>query len=441
MTKFRLPALFIVYAMTLSLANARGMTSETEHKVAPADKRANADASVRSAPPTNSSAKGLSSKMSPKTLEQAYKSYDQALYGTTLNLIEKSCTSDYAASLLQAKTAESIDCFVAAYFTRTGDLAPDKSTAAMWRGYALFASRKYTQAQVELENAIRINPKNALAHAFLGCTLCFLDEVDKGISEIKKAQSLDPTPGAYDEWMAVGYAGAGESKKAEASYDSVIARNPNIARLYLMRADFLDQAGKFPASKADYDHAIKLSPQSQYAYFRRARLLVEKKMYAQAIPDAIKGMDLEKVEQYGSKSRRLLAICYEKTGQTQKAIDTWKPFVAHCAHDQFLSGTDKLALFSLIEDCEKLHDLKSARTYVDWVCRFEKRGTEGIAKRAKIAFELGDNSTALHDYCTLISADSTNPQWFAERAKVYEKLGKPEQAKSDLVRAKALNDD
>jgi tetratricopeptide (TPR) repeat protein len=424
MTKFRLLALFIVQAMTLSSAFAKGATPKT----APA-------------PPRVSPAKNSSVKISQSALDQADKAYDQALYGTTLKLIEKSSASDYAASLLEAKTLEAIDCFSAAHYTRTADLAPDKSTASMWRGYALFASRKYLPAQAELANAIRINPKNALAHAFYGCALCYADELDKGMAEIKKAQELDPKPGAWDELTAVGYIGAGESKKAEACYDKVVARNPNSARFYIMRADFLDEAGRFPASKADYDHAIKLSPQSQYAYFMRARLLSEKKLYAQSIPDAIKGIDLEKIEEIGTKSRRLLALAYEKTGQIQKAIEMWKPYVAHCAHDRMLSGTDKLALFSLVEDCEKLHDYKSAKTYVNWVCRLEPRSTEAIAKRAKIAHELGDDATALRDYCALILADATNPQWFAERAKVYEKLGKPDLAKADLVRSKALADD
>ncbi|MBS2001682.1 MAG: tetratricopeptide repeat protein [Cyanobacteria bacterium SZAS LIN-5] len=381
---------------------------------------------------------GLAADASNVNLDEANKAYDQALYGTTLKLVQKISDKNYEASLLEAKTREVTDCYSSVLFNRTAALAPDKSTAAMWRGYALFVSRKYIPAQTELETAIRLNPKNALAHAFLGCCYCYMDELDKGMAEIETAKKIDPTPDAYDLWTAVGYVGAGESKKAEVFYNKVVAKNPNSARVFIMRADFLDEAGKFPASKADYDHAIKLSPRSQYAHFRRARLLSEKKLYAQAIPDAIKGAELEKIADFGKKSMRLLALAYEKTGQTQKAIEVWKPYLADCEHARRLSGSDHLALFSLIEDCEKVHDYKSAKTYVDWVCRIDSRSTEAVAKRARIAFELNDYNSALRDYTMLISSDPTNAQWFVERAKVYEKLGKPDLAKTDLGRSKAL---
>lgn len=379
-------------------------------------------------------------KASAPKLEQAVKAYDQALYGTTLKLIGQSYQTDYAASLLEARVYESFDGYSAGYYNHTAELAPDPSTAAMWRGYALFLSRKYVPAQNQLKTAIQLNPKNALAHAYLGCALCYVDELDRGMAEIKKAQTLDPTPNAYDQCTAVGYVGAGESKKAEIFYDKVVAKNPNSARIYIMRADFLDEAGKFPAALADYNHAVKLSPQSQYAYFRRAHLLAGKKMYAEAIPDAIKGSELEKVEEFGKKSKRILAVAYEKTGQTQKTIDVLKPYVAHCEFDRRLSGTDKLALFSLIEACEKVHDYKAAKVYVDWVCRIEPKSTEARAKRARISFELNDCAAALRDYSELISIDPSSPQWYSERAKVYEKLGKTDQAKADLVRSKSLEE-
>ncbi|CAN5126206.1 hypothetical protein BH10CYA1_BH10CYA1_35690 [soil metagenome] len=383
---------------------------------------------------------GAFAKGASPQLEQASRAYDQALYGTTLKLIGKTSEKDYAASLLEARTHEAFDSYVSALYGHTADLAPDQSTAAMWRGYALFLSRKYVPAQAQLAAAIRLNPKNALAHAYLGCSLCYVDELERGMSEIKKAQALDPTPGAYDQCTAVGYVGAGESKRAQTFYDKVVAKNPNSARIYIMRADFLDEAGKFPAALADYSHAVTLSPQSQYAYFRRAHLLAEKKMYLAVIPDAIKGCDLEKFDEFGKKSRRLLALAYEKTGQSQKEIDVLKLYVAHCENEGRLSGTDKLALFSLIEACEKVHDYKTAKVYVNWVCRIEPRSTEAVAKRARIAFELNDYAAALRDYSALIRLDSTNSQWFSERAKVYEKLGKTDQAKADLAKSKWLDD-
>ncbi len=383
---------------------------------------------------------GAFAKSTAPPLEQATKAYDQALYGTTLKLIGKSSDKNYAASLLEARTHEAYDGYASDYYTHTADLAPDPSSAAMWRGYGLFLARKYLPAQTQLTTAIRLNPNNALAHAYLGCSLCYVDELERGMAEIKKAQTLDPTPNAYDQCTAVGYVGAGESKKAETFYDKVVAKNPNSARIYIMRADFLDEAGKFPAALADYSRAIKLSPQSQYAYFRRAHLLSGKKMYKEAIPDAIKGSNLENVEEFGKKSKRILALAYEKTGQTQKMIEVLKPYVAHCEFDRRLSGTDKLAIFSLVEACEKMHDYKAAKVYVDWVCRIEPKSTEAAAKRARIAFELNDFAAALRDYSALISVDPSNSQWFIERAKVYEKLGKADQAKADLAKAKLLDD-
>ena len=92
---------------------------------------------------------GALAKGASPPLEQASKAYDQALYGTTLKLIGKTSEKDYAASLLEARTHEAYDGYASALYSHTADLAPDQSTAAMWRGYGLFLARKYVPAQAQ----------------------------------------------------------------------------------------------------------------------------------------------------------------------------------------------------------------------------------------------------------------------------------------------------
>jgi tetratricopeptide (TPR) repeat protein len=373
--------------------------------------------------------------------DQALKAYDKAVYATTLKLVSPFATKDYDASLLEAKTNEAIDGGSApAMFMRSADMAPQKSLAAMWRGYSLFLSRKYIPAQAQFNTAIQLDPKNAQAHAFLGCCLCYLDEVDRGLAEFKKAQSIDAKSNFFYELIGRGYVGAVDSKKAEPMFNKVVEQNPNSARVYIMRGDFLDEAGKFPAALADYNHAVQLSPSSAYAYYRRARLLVSKKMYAEAIPDAIKGSSVEHIDEFYKKSARLLSTSYAKLGQYQKAIDVLKPTLENTYHQSTLSGTDKLVYFELIEYYEKVHDYKNAKSAVDNVCRMDPKSSEAIAKRARISTELHMPQSAVQDYTLLLKMDSTNPQWYRERAKLYESLGKPESAKIDLKKAKEFDD-
>ncbi len=380
-------------------------------------------------------------KPTPAQLEQAQSAFDKALYGSTMKLVAATAKTDFAASLLEAKTVQAYDGGdPAGLYMRTAALAPSKSVAAMWKGYSLFMSRKYLPAQSELQMAIELDPKNAQAHALLGCCLFHLDDVDHGLTEFKKAQQLDSRANQFDEYLAMGYTAAGESKKAEAVFDKLVSQNPKSARIYILRADFFAQAGKFKQALADYDRALQLSPLSQYAYYRRARELFNQGLFEKSIPDAQKGATLENVEDFGSKSKRLLAYAYDKTGQYQKAINEMKPLVAYTAHERSLSGTAKLSLMQLIEDYEKIHDYKSAKSTVDIVCRIEPKSTEALAKRARIFSELKDDRNSLHDYNVLIASDPSNPEWYRARAKIFEKLGRPESAKVDLKRAKELDD-
>lgn len=374
----------------------------------------------------------------PAPLVQAQKAYDQALYGTILKLLEPTRETDFASSLLDAKTHEAYDSSSSNHYSRTGHLATRPTDKEMWEGYGMFNARRYMPAKARLENAIRLDPKNALAHAFYGCCLCHLDELSEGMAELKKAEALDPKLKDLNALIAAGYVGAGDSKQAEVYYNKYVAQNPNSARVYIMRADFYDLAGKYPAALADYDKAVQLSPGSQYAYYRRAHLLSEKKLYERVIPDAIKGSALEGVEEYGIKAQRLLSQAYEKTNQYHKAIEVWKPYLAHCFRQNRFSGADKLAIFSLIEDCEKVKDYKTAKTYVDLICSREPRSTEGLAKRARINMELNDLKNSLRDYNTLIAADPTNGQWFLDRARIFAKLGNVTQAEADSKKARLL---
>ncbi len=380
-------------------------------------------------------------KLSPAHLDQAQKALDKSLYGSTLKLLRPDSESDYVAALMEAATVEAFDgASNAELYLHAAKLAPNKSASAMWRGYSLFLSRKYPAAKVELNLAVKLDANNALAHALLGRCLCFLDELDQGMAELKTALKLDPKSIQIYECMAEGYVGAGESKKAEPIFDKLVSLNPNSARFYIMRANFLDEAGKYAQALADYNRAVQLSPSSQYAHYMRARLLSQKQFYEKLIPDAQKGCSLENIEEFGKKSRHLLATAYDKTGQYKKAVEEYKQLVADTAHARTISGTQKICLFELTECYEKLHDYKNAKNTVDIIARIDPKSTEATKSRARIYSELGDYRNSLHDYNVLISNDPSSAEWYRERAKVFEKLGKPDSAKMDLKKAKELDD-
>ena len=74
----------------------------------------------------------------------------------------------------------------------TVEKRPDNPRARLNYGVILYTAQRFTEAEPQLREAVRLKDSSAPAHANLGSVLCALGKVEEGVSHLERALALDP---------------------------------------------------------------------------------------------------------------------------------------------------------------------------------------------------------------------------------------------------------
>ncbi len=74
----------------------------------------------------------------------------------------------------------------------TVEKRPDNPRARLNYGVILYTAQRFTEAEPQLREAVRLKDSSAPAHANLGSVLCALGRVEEGVSHLERALALDP---------------------------------------------------------------------------------------------------------------------------------------------------------------------------------------------------------------------------------------------------------
>ena len=121
----------------------------------------------------------------------------------------------------------------------------------------------YEDAQKNAENALLLNPNNALAHGVHAWALDFQDGKNgEALSSIADALRLDPNNAlihAYNVEVLITSGFDGYAKAAEESR-LALALDPNIVETHRARALILEATGNYEEAIAEYQAAIDINP-------------------------------------------------------------------------------------------------------------------------------------------------------------------------------------
>jgi tetratricopeptide (TPR) repeat protein len=163
-----------------------------------------------------------------------------------------------------------------AYFAERVRRDPKDAYALRYGAQAMHRTGHIDEGLAAIDESIRLNPKDPLAHQVRACLL-FLGKWDmKGALEAwAAAERLDPTNEDTAMLRAGLYAAQRDYVKAMADFDRAIRLAPNDPSVYLLRAQCWHIQGDFAKAVADLDTALRLWPDLLPAHVRRVTWLLE----------------------------------------------------------------------------------------------------------------------------------------------------------------------
>jgi tetratricopeptide (TPR) repeat protein len=162
-----------------------------------------------------------------------------------------------------------------------------RGVAYVARGLAWQSKGDLDRALSDFNEAIRINPKDALAYNDRGMLWRERGDSDRAIEDFTAAINLDPLPHTDEAYARRGNAivakrdvnvyenralallGKSDFDGAIADFDEAIGRDPNSAKSFNGRGAAWRAKGKFDRAVADFSYAIKLDRSHMGAYYNR----------------------------------------------------------------------------------------------------------------------------------------------------------------------------
>lgn len=219
-------------------------------------------------------------------------------------------------------------------------------------GLALHLQKKHQEAIQSFRRAIELQPQLGHAHLFLGIDLFNLNDTTGALSALKRYTTMTPRDPQGHYYLGLCFASRGETAQAMEAFEVATELAPrDVDMLYHLAQTYIAQANTIVRRVAEHDpslsllkkweqmqqtgieQSIRLSPiagadkttlKSVRARLRRTPPDIEAEQLAAA---AYANLYLQTTRRFVAlepesfRVRQLLAAYYEKTGQTDKAIE------------------------------------------------------------------------------------------------------------------------
>jgi len=170
-----------------------------------------------------------------------------------------------------------------------------------WRGNTQVRLGNYTEAVVDLIEAIQHQVANADTYFDLGIAHYYLNNTHAALAANNEAISLNPQEADYFINRGILYKELGQINLAEADYTEAIRLNPQYDKAFRNRDYLYLKQKQFIFDLSDYEQAIQLNPQHAKAYYGRARIWALQGQAESAMRDLRQAFELDK-EQKSTKA-------------------------------------------------------------------------------------------------------------------------------------------
>lgn len=199
----------------------------------------------------------------------------------------------------------------------------DFAAALLTRGHIYRHLNKLPQALDDYERVNKLQPDSPDGYAGAGAVLVRLERYDEAIPRLKKAISLDPKDVTSVSNLGAALRQQGHIDEAVKVYQSAVKQNPDNADLLNNLGVALRHQRKYKEAAAALRKAVALRPYDADFHLNLAITLRSAKQYKEAI-----GHYERALEQGLDRPSAVfdLGVCYERSGNTDKAIETYQRF-------------------------------------------------------------------------------------------------------------------
>jgi tetratricopeptide (TPR) repeat protein len=184
------------------------------------------------------------------------------------------------------------------------------------RGLAYLRKSQYDEAIIELNKAIEVYPRYALAYNDRGVAYLRKKQYDRAISDFTKALDINPSHHHAHYNRGIAYLDKRNYDEAISDLNKAIELDPTNPEIYYERGFAHLLKNQNDKAIADFNQAITLNPRYAKAFNDRGWGYVRKRQYDQAISDFSKAIEIEPKYNKAYNNR---AVAYFYKGEYERA--------------------------------------------------------------------------------------------------------------------------
>ena len=163
---------------------------------------------------------------------------------------------------------------------------PDNATALAYAAGGTILQgdpEKYEQAQIFADDAVRIDPGNAIARYYMATVFTYQGRYAEALEQYQRGLEIDPTDPNLHIGLAYNYYGTGSIPDALLSFEDAISVDPDNAEAFDGRAYMYLQLGDAPLAEQNALEATRLNPNMARAQGRLGEAYFRQNNYSEAI--------------------------------------------------------------------------------------------------------------------------------------------------------------
>jgi tetratricopeptide (TPR) repeat protein len=310
--------------------------------------------------------------------------------------------------------------------------SPHDVDALVYRGQIQLRQNNAGAAVDSLQEALRNDPNNAVAHYQLGIAFDQQHADDRAEAEWHEAVRLKPDLTDAQQALAQVQLRRGDTEGLLQSAQQLISAQPPVADGFLLRAVVEISRQKFTDAEADLRKAMELAPSSPAPYVQMGAMRLAQKQFGEA--QKFYRQALEK-DPASAEGLRGLMAAYIQDKQVDKALAA--------ANEQIAKSPQNSSFYDLLGTVlfEAKKDTKGAETALRKAVELDKNNSNALVKLGKVQIAEGAADQALATYQQSIKDNPREVTFYILAGEIYESKAQWDQAKSMYQQALNIQSD